>query len=109
MKRTKKGIYKALLMSFIFVPPSLQAFEASPHSFTFGTTSPGVYVITTTSEPNLSNYQNSLDQNKFNNVLVRQRMDRGHAYGSVYSYAIASSNSFISSHYKIIAIIKDIL
>lgn len=102
MKRNKKGIYKALLLGSIILTPSLQASEATPNSLTFGTTSPGVYVITTTSEPYLSNYQNS-------SVLGRKRLDRSHAYESVYSYAIASSNSFISSHFKIIAIIKDLL
>jgi len=108
MKRNKKGIYKALLLGSIILTPSLQASEASPNSFTFGTTSPGVYVISTTS-PYLSNQQNSLNQNKLNDVLVRQRLSRSHAYESVYSYAIASSNSFISSQFKIIAIIKDLL
>jgi hypothetical protein len=109
MKRNKKGIYTALLLGSIVLTPSLQASEAAPNSFIFGSTSPGVYVITTTSEPYLSNQQNSLNQNKLNDVLVRQRLGRSHVYESVYSYAIASSNSFISSHYKIIAIIKDLL
>ncbi|PPC92793.1 MAG: hypothetical protein CTY33_10465 [Methylotenera sp.] len=109
MKSTKKGIYKALLLGFVILTPSLQASEASPNSLIFGSTSPGVYVITTASEPHLSNQQNSLNQNNFNDVLIRQRLSHSYAYESVYSYAIASSNSFISSHYKIIAIIKDLL
>ena len=109
MKRNKKGIYKALLLGFVILTPSLQASEASPNSLTFGATSPGVYVITTASGPYLTNQQNVLNQNKFNDVLGRKRLGHSHAYESVYSYAIASSNSFISSHFKIIAIIKDLL
>lgn len=107
MKSYQKGIHKALVLGFIFLTPSLQASEVSLDNEIFEFSSRSIYTTTASPElyPDSSAFQNTLDR-----VLVEQHeVPSTMLIGTVYPHAIASSNSLISSHFKVIAIVKDLL
>jgi hypothetical protein len=106
MKKNLKGIYKALVLGAIFLTPSLQASEVSLDHEILEFSSRSVH--TTTASPELYPESNAF-QNTLDNVLVEQNTVHSSKLGSVYPYAIASTNSFVSSHFKVIAIVKDLI
>lgn len=106
MKSNQKSIYKALVFGFIFLTPSLQASEVSLDNEIFEFSSRSIHTTTASPElyPDISAFQNTLDS-----VLVEQHTVESSMLDAVYPHAIASSNSLISSHFKVIAIVKDLL